>query len=196
MGAEFWVRSIYFAIMFEVFFRLRTRLESKKEKVMRDYEELPTDWLTNPGMSNWWRGAPGRPVPFKVHVPGCAPSQSYASDAAWDLPVAEEVELWPGKPTKVSTGLSFAIPAEHFGDIRPRSSATLLGIDIAGTVDAAYRGVVYVLATNLTSEPITVRPGQRIGQMIVMPRPRVRMAEVEELPEGERGAAGFGSTGG
>ena len=146
-----------------------------------------------------WKAAQelyGAPVPFKVHVPGCAPTQGYASDAAWDLPVAEEVELWPGKPTKVSTGLSFAIPAEHFGDIRPRSSATLLGIDIAGTVDAAYRGVVYVLATNLTSEPITVRPGQRIGQMIVMPRPRVRMAEVEELPEGERGAAGFGSTGG
>ena len=40
-----------------------------------------------------------------------------------------------------------------------------------------------------------VERGVRVAQMVIVPVPRVEWDEVEELPETERGAGGFGSSG-
>jgi dUTP pyrophosphatase len=65
------------------------------------------------------------------------------------------------------------------------------------TIDAGYRGEIKVMLVNHDPrEPIELRRGDRIAQLVVQRVERVRFAEVGELPDSVRGAGGYGSTGG
>jgi len=64
-----------------------------------------------------------------------------------------------------------------------------------GTIDADYRGEVKIILVNMSGEPITIEPGERIAQMIVAAFTRVEWEEAEVLDATERGTGGFGSTG-
>ncbi|MBO7740049.1 MAG: dUTP diphosphatase, partial [Clostridia bacterium] len=64
-----------------------------------------------------------------------------------------------------------------------------------GVIDSDYRGEIFFSSVNLSSEPYTVTPGERICQMMLMPVFAMNFTEVESLDETLRGAGGFGSTG-
>jgi dUTP pyrophosphatase len=68
-------------------------------------------------------------------------------------------------------------------------------VNAPGTVDSDYRGEVQVGLINLGQEPVTIRRGERIAQMVVAPVTRVAWRRVGALDETDRGAGGFGSTG-
>ena len=127
------------------------------------------------------------------------PERAYAGDAGLDLSACERHELGPGERAVVPTGLAVAIPVGFAGFVQPRSGlAAKHGISVVnapGLVDSGYRGElrVVLLNTDLT-EPFVVEPGMRIAQLVVLPVPEVELAEVEELPESERGVRGFGSS--
>ncbi len=131
------------------------------------------------------------------------PLPSYMSDlaAGADLcaAVREELVLAPGARALVPTGLAIALPPGFEAQIRPRSGLALKSgvtcLNTPGTIDADYRGPVQVLLANLGTEPVTIRRGDRIAQMIVAPVSRAQFDVVDELPESIRGAGGFGSTG-
>ena len=98
------------------------------------------------------------------------------------------------------TGLAVAIPDGFAGFVQPRSGlATKHGISIVNTpglVDSGYRGELRVTLLNTDErKPFVVEPGMRIAQLVVLPVPRMEVHEVEELPESERGAGGYGSSG-
>ena len=127
------------------------------------------------------------------------PSRAYAGDAGIDLAACERVELAPGERALVSTGLAIAIPEGYAGYVQPRSGlATKHGISIVNTpglVDAGYRGELLVNLLNTDPrEPFVVEPGMRIAQLVVLAVPDVELVEVDELPDSERGARGFGSS--
>jgi dUTP diphosphatase len=133
---------------------------------------------------------PGLPLPAYAH-PG---------DAGADLCAAEEVVLPPGGRATVGTGIAIAVPDGHAAFVHPRSGlASRHGITVVnspGTIDAGYRGEVRVVLLNTDStEPFTVRRGDRIAQLVVQPVTSVRFLEVAELPASPRGEGGFGSTG-
>ena len=65
-----------------------------------------------------------------------------------------------------------------------------------GTVDADYRGEVGVILINLSAEEFVIEDGERIAQMVIARHEQVTWEEVEVLSETERGAGGFGHTGG
>ena len=65
-----------------------------------------------------------------------------------------------------------------------------------GTIDADYRGELQVLLVNLGADPVEIRRGDRIAQMVIAPVTTARLDEVASLPDSGRGAGGFGSTGG
>jgi len=113
--------------------------------------------------------------------------------------VASDLVLAPGSRMLVPTGLTIALPEGFEAQVRPRSGLALKhGITVLnspGTIDADYRGEVGVILANLGTEPFTITRGMRIAQMIVAPYTRVEWEEVSALPESERGAGGFGSTG-
>jgi dUTP pyrophosphatase len=69
-------------------------------------------------------------------------------------------------------------------------------LNAPGTIDADYRGEVQVPLINLGSEPVTIARGMRIAQLVIAPVMQIPMREVRSLDETQRGAGGFGSTGG
>lgn len=64
-----------------------------------------------------------------------------------------------------------------------------------GVIDSDYRGEIRVPLINQSSEPFTVTPGMRIAQLVVTPVLFPQTAETDTLPDTDRGAGGFGSTG-
>lgn len=111
----------------------------------------------------------------------------------------EEIILPPLGRAIIPTGLYLEIPAGYEAQVRPRSGlAAKKGVTVLnapGTIDADYRGEVGVILVNLSQEPFTVVPGERVAQMVFARCEQVEWTEVETLEESERGAGGFGSTG-
>jgi dUTP pyrophosphatase len=127
------------------------------------------------------------------------PTRAYAGDAGLDLASCERVELGPGERVTVATGLAVAIPDGYAGFVQPRSGlASRHGITIVNTpglVDSGYRGELKVILLNTDETQVfVVEPGMRIAQLVVMQVPEIDPIEVDELPESERGARGFGSS--
>ena len=127
------------------------------------------------------------------------PSRAYALDAGLDLATCQRVELPPGERAVVPTGLAVAIPEGYAGFVQPRSGlAARHGITVVnspGLIDAGYRGELQVVLLNTDRERTWVaEPGERIAQLVVLPVPDLELAVVDELPESERGARGFGSS--
>ncbi len=101
----------------------------------------------------------------------------------------------------VPTGVALALPEGHVALVHPRSGlAARHGLSIVntpGTIDAGYRGEIKVLLINHDREqPIKLRRGDRIAQLVIQRFEHARFVEVDELPESARGAGGYGSTGG
>jgi len=85
--------------------------------------------------------------------------------------------------------------------VHPRSGLAarhgLTVVNAPGTVDAGYRGEILVTLLNTDAEqPVSLRRGDRIAQLVVQRVAQVRFVEVDVLPDSVRGAGGFGSTGG
>jgi dUTP pyrophosphatase len=128
------------------------------------------------------------------------PSYATAGAAGMDVLAAEDAVLAPGAPQAVATGLAMAIPQGFEIQVRPRSGLALKhGITVAnapGTIDADYRGEVKVILVNLGQEPFPIARGDRIAQLVLAPVVTALWDEVDQLDETDRGAGGFGSTGG
>jgi len=134
------------------------------------------------------------------------PSRAHDGDAGVDLYTAIDVELAPGQRELVPTGIAVAIPYGMVGLVHPRSGlAARVGLSIVnspGTIDAGYRGEVKISLINLDpQEPILLRRGDRIAQLLVQ---RVELPELVEvtsfdeagLGDTSRGEGGHGSSGG
>ncbi|MCW2797795.1 dUTP diphosphatase [Nocardioides sp.] len=129
------------------------------------------------------------------------PAYAHPGDAGADLLAAVDVVLTPGERALVPTGVSIALPDGFVALVHPRSGlAARHGLSIVntpGTVDAGYRGEIKVLLINHDpDEPIELRRGDRIAQLVIQRFERASFVEVSELPESPRGVGGYGSTGG
>lgn len=104
-----------------------------------------------------------------------------------------------GATVKISTGIAMEIPQGYFGAIFARSGiATKRGLrpaNCVGVIDSDYRGEIIVALHNDTDRCETIRDGDRVAQLIIMPYLGIQLNEVEELNDTERGVNGFGSTG-
>ena len=113
--------------------------------------------------------------------------------------IAEPVVLAPLQRAMIPTGLSIALPDGSEAQVRPRSGlAAKYGVTVLnspGTIDADYRGEIKVILVNLSDQPFTVSPGERIAQLVIAKYERVVWDEVDVLDETDRGEGGFGSTG-
>lgn len=159
----------------------------------------------------------------KLHEDAVAPRQSREGDAAWDLvAVTKTTEK---KFIEYGTGIAVAIPEDHVGLLFPRSSVSNYDVSLAncvGVIDHNYRGeiklrfkgIVRILDYDWVHKSVafftdtfvgknlrrqadfsTYEPGDKVGQLIIIPRPFLEFEEAEELDETNRGADGFGSSG-
>ena len=130
-------------------------------------------------------------------LPAYATKQSAGMDLRANI--EEAFELKPLERRLVPTGLYMALPEGYEAQVRPRSGLALKhGITVLntpGTIDADYRGEVGVVLVNLSNEPFSIEPGERIAQMVIAKYEQVELEEVEMLDETERGAGGYGHSG-
>lgn len=98
---------------------------------------------------------------------------------------------------KVPSGNPIAIPEGHWGLIVPRSSVNITGrlLVLPGVIDA-YRGPLFAFVHNIGNEPVTLAPGDRVAQLVLIPTSVFPILITPDLPSSERGERGFGSTGG
>lgn len=129
------------------------------------------------------------------------PKRAHEGDAGVDLYSASDVVIEPGERALVNTGIAISLPLGTVGLIHPRSGlAARSGLSVVntpGTIDAGYRGEIKVCLINHDlREAITISKGDRIAQLVVQKVELFNFAEVDTLTETERGAGGYGSTGG
>ena len=129
------------------------------------------------------------------------PTRGSAHAAGYDLYACLEhaVEIAPGGSAKIGTGLAVAVPDGYFGAIFARSGLAakegLRPANCVGVADSDYRGEYMVVLHNDSGTVRTVRPGDRIAQLVVLPYLAAEFETVQALDETARGAGGFGSTG-
>ena len=130
------------------------------------------------------------------------PTYATAASAGVDLSadLGEPITVSPGENVKIPTGVAIELPNPSVvALVFARSGlASRHGIGLTngvGVIDSDYRGEIQVLIQNLGNDPVTIKPGDRIAQMVFMPIFRAIFEDVAELQETARGAGGFGSTG-
>jgi dUTP pyrophosphatase len=117
-------------------------------------------------------------------------------DLAADLYASESVIIEPGATVPVPTGVAMEFPSTHGALVEDRSGLAVKGITtLAGVIDPGYRGELRIVVTNLSTNSIEVKQGDRIAQLRIVRRIEAEFVEVAELGEAARGAGGFGSTG-
>ena len=139
----------------------------------------------------------------KVINKGNQPLPAYATElsAGMDLraDIKEAITLHTLDRVLVPTGLYIELPAGYEAQIRTRSGLAIkhgiVSLNSPGTVDADYRGEIGVELINLSRDPYTIYPGERIAQMVVAKHETVEFKIVDKLSETERGKGGFGHTG-
>jgi dUTP pyrophosphatase len=129
------------------------------------------------------------------------PSYARPGDAGADLVTTSDVRITPGERAMVGTGIAIALPEGYAAFVHPRSGlAARVGLSVVntpGTIDAGYRGEIRVCLVNHDlREPVTLRRGDRIAQLVVQRVEHAVFREVTELGGSSRGAGGYGSTGG
>jgi dUTP pyrophosphatase len=133
----------------------------------------------------------------KVHPHAVVPTYAKSGDAAMDLYAAETMKDKWGNYVYL-TGVALEIPPGFVGLLFPRSSVSRTCLSLAnsvGVVDSGYRGEI-MLKYRHTGDPNEIyRSGDRVGQLMIVPYPKIELIEVEELSSTERGEGGFGSTG-
>ena len=137
----------------------------------------------------------------KLHPNAVIPKYESAGAAGMDLTAIRKTYDDHGNVV-YGSGLAFEIPENYVGLLFPRSSNAkkdLILSNSVGVIDSDYRGGV-VFKFKMTcgfidnKEGHAHEVGDRIGQIIIMPYPKIEFVEVDELDETERGNGGFGST--
>lgn len=124
------------------------------------------------------------------------PSYSRNGDAGMDL-VATEFYYEDGLFC-YKTGIGLEIPNGYVGLVYPRSSISKYDLILSnhvGVIDSNYRGEIILKFRKTTQYPYIFINGDRIGQLIIIPRPKITFEEVEILSETNRNTNGFGSSG-
>ena len=130
----------------------------------------------------------------KINKEAKIPEYSHEGDACMDVySTSREIKE---KYVEYGTGLSFEIPEGYVMLIFPRSSVSkkdLMLKNSVGVLDSGYRGELKLRfkkqGDNLYQE------GERVGQIMFIPIPKINLEEVEKISESSRGVRGFGSTG-
>lgn len=141
-------------------------------------------------------------VKIKVLFEGAKlPHYATAGAGAMDLSacINRPVKLHPGTTEAIPTGLAVELPDGYGLFITPRSGLAIkhnvVVLNTPGLVDADYRGEIRVVLKNTGNDVFYINPEARIAQMFILPLPRIKWVEVDELSSTVRADGGFGHTG-
>jgi len=131
----------------------------------------------------------------KLHQDAVVPRYAHFGDAAVDLVATKKWEDDHGNVC-YGTGLAMEIPENHVGLLFPRSSVSKTNLRLTnavGVIDSGYRGEVMLKFDKNGDKQY--EPGDRVGQLMLVPIQSIQFVQVANLPGSDRGHGGFGSTG-
>ena len=142
-------------------------------------------------------------VTVKVINTSPHPLPHYATEGAAGMDIRanlpEPLVLSPLERFAIPTGLYIELPEGYEAQVRPRSGLALKHgltcLNSPGTIDADYRGELKVILINLSNEPYTIAPGDRVAQMVVHTVETVAWKTVESMTDTKRSDGGYGHTG-
>ena len=133
----------------------------------------------------------------KTHPDAVTPSYALAGDACVDLHAAS-VDCDKYGNIVYDTGVAIEIPDGFVGLLFPRSSISKTSMMLrnsVGVIDSGYRGTIKLKFKNISEDSIIYNKNDRVGQLMLIPRPQIELEETDILSESDRGKGGFGSTG-
>ena len=138
----------------------------------------------------------------KLRENAVIPKRGTGGSAGMDLYacIDEEITLKPQNLVMIPSGIAIELPSENYmANIYSRSGLGVKhGITLSngvGVVDSDYRGEVCVGLCNVSNKDYTIKPQERIAQLVIAPVSMMPVVEVEEISQTLRGQGGFGSTG-
>ena len=128
---------------------------------------------------------------------------NYESEGAAGMDLSADIDsdiiIKPLERSLIPTGIAISLPEDLEAQIRPRSGLAIKhGITLLnspGTIDSDYRGEIKVILVNLSNDNYTIKPYDRIAQIIISQFVKAEFEIAENLDETDRGNSGFGSTG-
>jgi dUTP pyrophosphatase len=128
---------------------------------------------------------------------------NYESEGAAGMDLSADIDsdiiIKPLERSLIPTGIAISLPEDLEAQIRPRSGLAIKhGITLLnspGTIDSDYRGEIKVILVNLSNDNYTIKPYDRIAQIIISQFVKAEFEIAENLDETNRGNSGFGSTG-
>ena len=133
----------------------------------------------------------------KLHPEAMIPMYAKRADACLDLYATEVIKDQYGNYVYL-TGVAIEIPTGYVGLLFPRSSVSKTCMSLAnsvGIIDSGYRGEIMLKFRQTGDANSIYKSGDRVGQIMIMPYPKIQFIEVDELSTTDRGDGGFGSTG-
>jgi dUTP pyrophosphatase len=140
------------------------------------------------------------PLPYKrLTAAAQTPTRAYPDDAGLDLYVTQTTKIKPGQFVDVPSDIAIQLPPNTWAMLTGRSSTLRKhGLMVnQGIIDPGYRGELYAGVWNLTRKTVTIRKGERLAQLILMPNwtAEHHTTETTQLTNHPRGTQGFGSSG-
>lgn len=124
------------------------------------------------------------------------PERAHKWDAGLDLKSPKDIQIPSGGSTVIDSGVHMAIPLGYAGLLCGRSGLNIKhGITCDGVIDSGYTGSIRIKLYNHERQPYTVKRGDKIGQVLIIPVVSLDLVQVDKLEPTERGINGFGSTG-
>ncbi len=133
----------------------------------------------------------------KLHKDATIPTYSKDGDAGMDLTITELISDTTFNVT-YGFGIAMEIPMGYVGLVFPRSSVRNMDLILSnsvGVIDSGYRGEIQATFKKTQSLSMEYKVGERGAQIIIIPYPKIKFTEVNELSSTDRGTGGFGSTG-
>ena len=133
----------------------------------------------------------------KLNPTAVTPSYSKDGDAGMDLTATTIISNTIDQVT-YGTGISLEIPKDYVGLVFPRSSIRKYDLELTnsvGVIDSGYRGEIQLTFNKVNNKTTIYNVGDRVGQIMIIPYPKINIVESDELTITERGEGGFGSSG-
>lgn len=134
----------------------------------------------------------------KLNKNAVIPAYSKDGDAGLDFTAISKEYDFEKDVYVYGTGLALEVPSGYVALLFPRSSIDKTAFSLVnsvGVLDSGYRGEVLFKFAKSSCCKLEYEIGERVGQMIILPYPKIELIESDELTESERGDGGFGSTG-
>ena len=131
----------------------------------------------------------------KLDPDAIMPVRAHSTDAGLDLFSTVDMDIPPDGAGYFDTGVHVQIPEGYVGMLTSKSGLMSMGLTSRGTIDCGYTGSIRVVLYNHRPDTFSIKKGEKISQLVILPIITPDLEIVAHLDDTERGTGGFGSTG-